>query len=71
MIKGKDIYIEIQRAMDEKSELGKACDAVSDEMGQSSVAYKILDKAYRETEKNVNRLLSIDYEYPDGLSEPF
>ena len=52
---GKFIYETLNRLYKELNELGEACDTVSDELGQQSVAYQILDKSYKEKKQEVKR----------------
>ena len=61
IIRGKEIYEEIKKVMTERSELAKACDNLQDDMGTSSMAYKILDKAYKEIDSNLTVLMNKEY----------
>lgn len=69
VIQGKSIWERIQTLKEEKLDLARACDSVSDEMGQSSVAYKILNKAYKDSEDVLNKALN--KEYTEHERKPF
>lgn len=55
-VTGEFIYDQLKNLYKELDELGDACDAVSDEVGQQSVAYKILNESYDKKAQEINTL---------------
>jgi hypothetical protein len=46
ILTGKFIYERLNKLYTELKQIGEACDMVSDDIGQGSVAYKILNDSY-------------------------
>ena len=64
MITGKEIYENIRVLKEDVDELAKACDTVSDELGQGSLAYKHLDEAYKSANERLTNAMHRDYQVP-------
>ena len=58
---GKFIFEIITKLQNELSELGEACDLVSDEIGQQSTAYKLLNTQYHQKQKELDKALNSQY----------
>lgn len=58
---GRIIYDGIRKLEVEVEELAKACDQISDDLGQDTLAYKLLDKAYNEKKTELNKVLVQQY----------
>lgn len=55
-VTGEFIYDQLKKLYAELDELGEACNAVSDGVGQQSVAYKILNESYDKKAQEINTL---------------
>lgn len=53
VLTGKYIYDNLKKLYAELNELGEACDVVSDEVGQQSTAYKILNENYNAKKSEI------------------
>lgn len=53
---GKYIYDQLRKLYTELEEIGEACDMVSDDMGQQSAAYRILNESYKKKAQEIDAL---------------
>jgi hypothetical protein len=61
ILTGKFIYENLKKLYVELNELGGACDVVSDEVGQQSVAYKILRETYNAKKSEIKKFEEQDF----------
>jgi hypothetical protein len=58
---GRFIYENILKIVKELDELGEACDVVSNELGQQSLAYDLLNKQYNTKRQELDNALNVQY----------
>ena len=58
---GRYLFDKLKKLEDELKELGQACDIVSDEIGQQSAAYRILNAQYSQKKNELNKALTTTY----------
>jgi hypothetical protein len=61
VLTGKFIYENLRNLYVELNELGEACDIVSDDLGQSSTAYKILSETYNVKKSEIKKFEELDF----------
>lgn len=61
VVTGEYIFNQLKGLYDELKELGQACDTVADEIGQDSLAYRILNENYKTKNEELEKFKKQGY----------